>query len=317
MKRFATRFLGAITLMSVLVLAGCATPSETIEETPTTEPITVATAVDTEGGVMGQLIVQLLQANDIPVVDQTQFAEISILRNALVSGEVDLTVDYTGSGERYFADTDPAVWSDPTAGYELIKQLDAETNQLIWLTPAPANNTEAIAVTKAFAQENSLVTMADFAEYVNAGKPVKFITSTIFAQGKRGLVGLEEAYGFQLTNDQLIQLQDGNTAQMLKALSEGQNGVNFSLVYATDGSLDKLEMVVLTDEKSVPPVYAPTAVIREEMLTLYPQVETILAPLFESLTLETLQQMNAKVAFDGENPKDVAATYLTENNFID
>ena len=132
MKYRTTKIWTIAVLMSALVLGGCATPSTSLEETAA-EPITVATAVDTEGGVIGQLIVQLLQANEIPVVDQTQFAEISILRNALVSGEVDLTVDYTGSGERYFADTNPTTWSDPVAGYELIKQLDAETNQLIWL----------------------------------------------------------------------------------------------------------------------------------------------------------------------------------------
>ncbi|MGL4972512.1 MAG: glycine betaine ABC transporter substrate-binding protein [Culicoidibacterales bacterium] len=313
MKRVWTSIFSIIALTIIFLLTGCATTSQE----NTKEPITVATAVDTEGGVIGQLIVQLLEANEIPVIDQTQFAEISILRNALVSGEVDLTVDYTGSGERYFADTDSTVWSDSTAGYELIKELDLQANQLVWLTPAPANNTEAIATTKVLAEEYGLETMADFAEYVNAGNPVKFITSTIFAQGVRGLVGLEEAYNFQLTNEQMIQLQDGNTTQMLKALAEGQNEVNFSLVYATDGSLEQLDLVVLTDEKSIPPVYHPTAVIREAVLTSYPEVETILAPLFETLTLETLQQLNAKVAFDGESSQAVAQAYLSDNNFIE
>ncbi|MGL5916389.1 MAG: glycine betaine ABC transporter substrate-binding protein [Culicoidibacterales bacterium] len=313
MKKVWTSVISIITLMMIFLLTGCATTEQEAEKAP----IVVATAIDTEGGVIGQMIVQLLEANAIPVVDQTQFAEISILRNALVSGEVDLTVDYTGSGERYFGDTDSSVWSDSTAGYELIKQLDLEANQLVWLTPAPANNTEAIATTKAVAEEYGLETMADFTAYVNAGNPVKFITSTLFAQGKRGLVGLEEAYEFKLTNEQMIQLQDGNTTQMLKALSEGQNDVNFSLVYATDGSLSQLDLVVLKDEKSIPPVYHPTPIIREAVLEHYPEVETILESLFTSLTLETLQKLNAQVAFDGESPQAVAQAYLSENNFIE
>jgi osmoprotectant transport system substrate-binding protein len=87
-------------------------------------------------------------------------------------------------------------------------------------------------------------------------------------------------------------------------------------VYGTDGALDKLDLVVLDDPKHIPPVYLPAPVIRKEVLDMYPEIETLLKPIFESLTLEVLQNLNAQVAYDGKDAAEVARTYLEENNFI-
>lgn len=103
---------------------------------------------------------------------------------------------------------------------------------------------------------------------------------------------------------------------MLKALSEEKDGVNVSLVYGTDGALDKMNLVVIEDPKSIPPVYLPAPVLRGELYDKYPEIETILKPVFLSLTLEILQGLNAKVAYDGEAAKDVAYNYLEENDMI-
>ncbi len=124
----------------------------------------------------------------------------------------------------------------------------------MWLTPSPANNTEMLAVKKEFADSNGLVTMNDFADYVNAGGEVKLICAAAFAENKLGLLGYQETYGFTLNKDQMIILSHGNTAEMLKALDEGTNGVNVSLVYGTDGSLQEMDMVLLEDPENVPPV---------------------------------------------------------------
>ena len=159
--------------------------------------------------------------------------------------------------------------------------------------------------------------MTELAAYINAGNPFKLICSASFAENTMGLLGYEEAYGFQLGNDQLITLSSGNTAEMLKALAEGTNGVNASLVYGTDGALDQLNLLVLEDPMQVPPVYLPAPVVRGAIADRYPVIETALEPVFASLTLETLQKLNAQVAFEGRSPADVAKAYLTENGFLE
>ena len=99
---------------------------------------------------------------------------------------------------------------------------------------------------------------------------------------------------------------------MLKALYEQRDGVNVSLVYGTDGTLREMDLVVLEDPESIPPVYLPTPVLRGELHRMYPQIGEILKPLFLSLTLQTLQGLNAQVVFGEKAAKDVAAEYLKE-----
>jgi osmoprotectant transport system substrate-binding protein len=304
----------AIFLLFALVFAfGCQTAPTADEK----GPITVASFIDAEGAILGKMIVLLLEADGFKVNDRTEFGTPDVLRNAILADELDLVLDYTGSGQFYFESDDDDVWSDPVLGYESTKTMDREQNQLVWLTPANANNTEVIATTRAFAEANGLVDMYDFAEYVNNGGTVKLILAAGFAENPRGLLGYEEAYGFTLTNQQLIILSSGNTAEMLKALYEGTNDVNFSLAYGTDGALDQMDLVVLADPENVPPVYLPCPVLREELYLEYPEIETILKPLFESFTKEVLQQLNAQVAFEGASATDTARNYLIENGFLD
>jgi len=310
-----SKILISLLVVALLTLSGCAPANDTNQK----KPVVIATMLDSEGSILGQMILQLLEANDIKTVDRINLGTPDVLRAALENGEVDLVVDYTGSGQYYHPDeaTDTSIWNDPIKGYEFTEKLDREKKDILWLTPALANNTEMIAVTREFASLHNLVDMQDLADYINAGNTFKLIASASFVENQMGLLGYENAYGFKLTNAQIISLSSGNTSEMLKALSEGTNGVNASLVYGTDGALDKLNLVVLEDPKQIPPVYLPAPVIRKVVADTYPEIRNILKPLFESLTLEILQQLNAQVAYDGRNARDVAREYLQENNFIE
>ena len=302
-----------IVCLSLILFSACTT--NIAEEK---KPVTIATMLDSEGSVLGQIILQVLNANGIETIDRINFGTPDILRAALENNEVDLVVDYTGSGQYYHPEdaTDTSIWNDPVKGYEFTAELDFEKNNIVLLTPSPANNTESIAVRREFSETNNITDMAQLAAYINAGNEFKLIAASSFVENPMGLLGYEEAYGFKLTNDQIIALSSGNTAEMLKALAEKTNGVNASLVYGTDGALDKLDLVVLDDPKHIPPVYLPAPVIRKEVLDMYPEIEMLLKPIFESLTLEVLQNLNAQVAYDGKDAAEVARTYLEENNFI-
>ncbi|MBL8967446.1 MAG: ABC transporter substrate-binding protein [Spirochaetaceae bacterium] len=297
--------------VAVGLAAGCARPAPA----KTGEPVVVATMIDTEGSILGKMIVQLLEAEGIPVVDKTEFGTPDVLRKALEAKEVHLVVDYTGSGQYYHEGQDPAVWSDAAKGYEATKRLD-EAKGIAWLTPAAANNTESLAVKREFAEKTGIRDLPAFAAYVNKGGAAKLIAAQSYADNPLGLIGLEKAYGFTLRKDQLILLSSGNTAEMLKALSEGTNGVNVSLVYGTDGALDEMKLLVLADPKGIPPVYLPAPVILAEKLAAYPRIEALLKPVFESLDLETLQRLNASVAFKGRDAREVGKEYLVSKGFL-
>ncbi|MFC7395757.1 ABC transporter substrate-binding protein [Chelatococcus sp. GCM10030263] len=279
------------------------------------EPVTVASKIDTEGAVLGNAIVLLLENAGIPVNNKVQLGPTKIVRTAILSGEIDIYPEYTGNAGFFFTiDSDP-VWKDAKAGYEKARELD-KANNLVWLDPAPANNTWAIAVRKAFAAENHLKTLDDFAKWVNAGGKVKLAGSAEFVESPAALPAFQKAYGFKLTNDQLLVLSGGDTAATIKAAAEATSGVNAAMAYGTDGALAALELIVLEDTKAVQPVYAPAPVVRGDVLKAYPKIADVLNPVFRSLSLETLQALNAKVTVEGQDASTVAKAYLTEKGFL-
>jgi len=277
--------------------------------------VVVASKIDTEGALLGNIILDVLQHANIPVVDKVSLGPTKIVRSALTSGAIDIYPEYTGNAGFFFnVDSDPA-WKNADAGYQKAKDLDA-ANKIVWLTPAPANNTWAIAVRKDLADANKLATLDDFGKWVSGGGKVKVAGSAEFVESPAALPAFQSAYGFKLTDDQLLVLSGGDTSATEKAAAEQTSGVNAAMAYGTDGQLASLGLVVLTDTKGVQPVYEPAPTIRADVLAKYPQIATLLGPVFKSLTLETLQTLNSKIAVDGEDAKKVATDYLTQKGFL-
>ncbi len=292
-------------------------PTATATATGPKGPISVGSKIDTEGSLLGQMIILILQDNNFEVEDRTQFGPTNIVKTALESGELDIYPEYTGNGAFFFDETDSDVWNDAEEGYQRVKELDLEQNNIVWLQPAPANNTWAIAIPNELAEEENLVTLEDFAEYVNNGGYVKLIGSEEFVTSPVALPKFQEVYGFELTQDQLITVSSGDTAQTERAAYEGTDGVNAAMAYGTDGALSAFDLVILEDPQGAQPVYEPAPRVRGEIMDQYPEIAGILNPIFESLDLETLQTLNGRIVVDGENPSDVARDYLEEEGFLE
>lgn len=300
-------------ILSVTFLFAAGTGESDVGKTP----VVVASKIDTEGALLGQMIVKLLEANGIPTEDRTEFGPTSVIRKAISSGEIDIYPEYTGNGQFFFSSDKPEIWKNAKLGYEEVKQLDYEANKVVWLTPAPANNTWAIAVRQDLSETEGLKTLEDLADYANSGGKIRLACSEEFATSPAALPAFEETYGFKMTNDQLLILAGGNTAQTEKAAAENTDGVNFAMAYGTDGSIAAFKLIVLEDTKKVQPVYEPAPIIREEVLEMYPEIENILKPVFLSLDLVKLQTLNGKIVVEGQDAGAVAEEYLKANNFLE
>jgi len=286
-------------------------------ETDLQGPITVGSKIDTEGALLGNMIFLLLESEGYQVVDRIQTGATSVVREAIISGEIDIYPEYTGNGYYLFSGQSEAeIWKDAQSAWEKVKELDAEANAIIWLKPAPANNTWAIAVPQSLAEEENLSSLEDLAEYINQGGYFKIAGSEEFISSEAALPGFEKAYGFKLASDQILAFSSGNTALTEQAAASGTDGVNAAMAYGTDGQLAALNLKVLEDSLSVQPVYEPAPIIRKEVLDLYPEIEELLNPVFQSLDLQTLQILNSKIAVNGEDPRSVAENYLKENDFL-
>ncbi|SDJ81212.1 glycine betaine ABC transporter substrate-binding protein OsmF [Billgrantia gudaonensis] len=275
------------------------------------EPVVVASKIDTEGSVLGQLILQRLEAAGIETEDRLQLGGTSIVREALLAGEIDIYPEYTGNGAFFFDMADSDVWKDAEQAYATVRERDAD-NGLVWLAPADANNTWAMSVRKDLAEAHGLETLEDLADYLGDGGEFKFAASAEFVESEQALPAFQEAYGFELTADQLLVLSGGNTAATMRAAARQTSDVNAAMTYATDGGLGELGLVVLEDTLGVQPVYQPAPVIRESVLEANPEIEALLDPVFSALDLETLQRLNGQVAVKGVAPDQVAADFLAD-----
>jgi osmoprotectant transport system substrate-binding protein len=279
-------------------------------------PVTVGSKIDTEGALLGKMIIKMLEANGYEVVDKTEFGPTPIVRKAITSGEIDIYPDYTGNGAFFFSGQDPKIWKDFDKAYEKVKELDLEKNGLVWLKPAPANNTWALAVRGDVADKHDLSTLDDFAEYVNSGGDVMLAACEEFVTRPDALPAFQKAYGFEIEDDEMIVFSGCNTAQTEKAAAQGTSGVNTAMAFGTDGALAALGLKVLEDTKGVQPVYAPAPVARKVIVDKYPEIENILKPVFESLDQETLQELNARIAVGGESSTAVAEDYLNKKGLL-
>lgn len=278
--------------------------------------LVVASKIDTEGAVLGQLVLQVLRHGGVPAADRLQLGATPVVRQALLAGEIDLYPEYTGNAGFFFNRADDPVWRDPERGYETARALDLEANRVVWLRAAPANNTWGIALRREVAQRNRLSTLSDFARWVAGGGRVRLAASAEFVNSAAALPAFQQAYGFTLRDDQLLVLSGGDTAATIRAAAQAIDDVNAAMVYGTDGGIAASDLVVLADDRGVQPVYRPAPVVREAALRANPRLSELLDPLFAALTLETLQELNGRVQVDGEPAADVARDFLTTHGFL-
>ncbi|WP_046168125.1 ABC transporter substrate-binding protein [Chromobacterium vaccinii] len=280
------------------------------------DAVRVGSKIDTEGALLGNIIQQVLEAHGVKTESRLSLGNTKVVRTAIAAGEIDIYPEYTGNGAFFFSDEKNPAWKSAAAGYQRVKQLDYDKNRIVWLAPAPANNTWTIAVRRDVAAANRLQSLADLGAWLGRGGRFKLAASAEFIERPDALPAFQNAYGFKLRQDQLLALAGGDTSATIKAAAEQTSGVNAAMAYGTDGPVAALGLVALADPKGVQPVYAPTPIIRADALARHPEIAAWLKPVFQSLDEATLQKLNASIALEGRNARQVAAGYLKRKGFI-
>src|SRR5260370_4067334 len=283
---------------------------------PAEDKIGVASKIDTEGALLGNMVVALLEHHGLAVENRLQLGPTNIVRAAILAGQIDLYPEYTGNGALFFHREDDPVWKNAAQGYAEVRRLDIAGHRIAWLTPAPANNTWVIAIRGDLPGFPERKCLDDLAAYLAKGGRFKLAASAEFVESPAALPAFEKTYGFHLKSAQLLTLSGGNTAATLRAAAEGISGVNAAMAYGTDGEIAALGLTTLCDDKGAQIVYAPTPVVRQAALDQHPEIAAALDPVFESLSLETLQALNARIAVAGEDAGAVAADYLKSQHFL-
>jgi osmoprotectant transport system substrate-binding protein len=282
---------------------------------PAQAAVVVSSKLSSESAMIGHMIRLVLAAHGIPTIDRMTLGATPVVRKALLAGEIDVYVEYTGNAGFFFNVPGDPAWKDLRQGYELGSRLDYAANRIVWLTPANASNAWALAVRRDVATANRLTTMSDFARWVSGGGRVVLACSAEFANAGT-LRSLEKTYGFRLRPDQLIVLAGGETSATIAAAAAGTNDTNTAMVYGTDGGIVAANLVTLEDDRHDQPIYAPVPTIREAALQANPRIRDLLKPLMESFDAATLRQLNARVQIDGESAQAVAQDYLQRRGLL-
>lgn len=271
---------------------------------------TVGSKEFTEQLILGQITIQVLEDAGADVSDETGLVGSDTVRAALVSGDIDMYWEYTGTGWiNHLGNTEPVVGEQEQ--YDAVAKADLEENGITWLEPAPFNNTYAIATSDENAEELGVASLSDLAA-VSEDNPDAFTlcAAAEFLARDDGLPGLEEAYGFSF-GDNVSELDLG----LVYASIDKGDPCTFGEVFATDGRIAALGLTVLTDDEEFFPSYLPSLNVGEGVEGI-DQLEELFAPVAARLDTETIRALNAQVDVDGEQPEDVARSFLEESGLI-
>jgi osmoprotectant transport system substrate-binding protein len=316
----------AVLVTISLVLPACGPAPTAVEETPEIEEteemegaveeegekglIVVGSKEFTEQIILGQIAVLALRDAGYEVDDQTNLGGTAVNREALLAGEIDMYWEYTGTAWIAHLGHEDAI-TDPQTAYDMVKEEDLN-NGLVWLAMAPFNNTYTLMMRQSDGEELGIETISDLAEYINGGGDASLCTDQEFYARPDGFKGVEQLYGFQFNEDQVIMMDPGLT---YKALQEGQ--CTTAMGFATDGRIPAFGFFNLVDDLQFFPVYNPAPVVREEILNQYPGIATVLDPVAQALTTEKMMDLNKRVDIDEEDPIDVACDFLMTEGFVE
>ncbi|MDQ3480039.1 MAG: quaternary ammonium transporter [Actinomycetota bacterium] len=290
----------------------------------------------TEQLILGNMYLQVLQDLGIPAEDRLNLGGTQIAQQALVAGDIQMYPEYTGTAltevvQLTVADVQGGATpvaspvgspvaspqASPVAGggdlsqavYDTVAASYAEQFGLVWLERSPANNTQALAVQRAFSEENGITTISQLAAV--AGDYIISAPSD-FPERADGQLGLVSVYGETFNEIEVLPVAPGLKYQ---ALLDDQAQV--VLAFGTDGQISGYDLVVLEDDLGLWPPYNVAPVVRQEVLDAYPEVEDAFNAVTTSLTDEILSGLNWQVDGDEKlEPSAVATTYLTDNGFI-
>ncbi|MGH2535147.1 MAG: glycine betaine ABC transporter substrate-binding protein [Thermomicrobiales bacterium] len=291
------------------------------QDTPT---VAVGSKQFTEQLLVGEMLALLLEDADYPVERQLGLSGTNIVHEALLAGEVDTYVEYTGTGLINIlnlplpaatpgADTAAPVASPATGGmagmdtvYEIVKAEYEAQFSVTWLDPLGFNNTYTMAVRPETATELGLTTISDLAPH--AGDLI-FVGTQEFLERPDGLPGMTATYGFEF--GETVGVDPGLVYQ---ALDSGQGDVISA--FATDGRIPALGLVLLEDDLSFFPPYFAAPIVRQDLLDQDPAVRDVLNKLAGRIDNATMADLNFQVDDGGEEPEDVARAYLEEQGVI-
>ena len=257
------------------------------------EPIVVASKNFTESYLLGEIIAQRLEQAGMEVDRRFGLGGTLICFEALLAGEIDVYVEYSGTLEQTILKL-----GQRTSILGLNERLLSRGLSL--LSPLGFNNTYAIAVRKEVAEEFSLDRISQLTDY----RDLRVVVSHEFLEREDGWPGMRRVYGFDWIPEGI---EHGLAYQ---AMADGS--IDITDAYSTDGELQRYDLTVLADDKAFFPTYLAIPLIRDD---LSPRAQAAIEDLAGTLDDSSMASLNASVVFEGEDFASAARNHLRSIGF--
>jgi osmoprotectant transport system substrate-binding protein len=267
---------------------------------PPQSKITIGSKFFTEQVVLAELLAQHIEAKTgIPVERKTNLGGSLLVHKALLAGELDLYVEYTGTALTAVLNESPN--GDSSAVYSRVKQLYSERFDLEVTEPLGFENTFAMVIRGDDAKNLHLQKISDIVPLASkwrAGVGYEFLERPDGFRGWSGRYNLHFAESPKVMDLGLI----------YRALVDHQ--VDIVAGNSTDGLIDALGLAALEDDRHYFPPYDAVPIVRQATLVRFPQLRAALADLAGKLSATDIRRLNYAVDAQHQDAAAVVRSFL-------
>jgi glycine betaine/choline ABC-type transport system substrate-binding protein len=328
--RSKTRLRGVLALLSLLVaavaLAACGSDDGTsteadstaassdnlIQENPDNNGVklTIGSKNFTEQFILGEIYAQALEAAGYDVSTDLNLGSEQVALKALENGDISGYPEYTSTALTSFFNTPPE--DVPSDAQEAVDQTQDQFANLglTAFAPTPFADANAVGLLTSTADQLGLSKISDLS---GKSEDLTLAGSPECRQRIDCLAGLEKYYGLQFGKFTPIDI-----GLRYEVLDKGD--ADLSILFTSDAQLfvDPDKYTLLEDDKGVLPagnvIFISDQKVADEA---GPDYQATIEKVQQGLTLEAMQELNARVDVDKEKPEDVAAEYLKESGYTD
>jgi glycine betaine/choline ABC-type transport system substrate-binding protein len=269
--------------------------------------LTVGSKNFTEEYILGNIYAQALQAAGYDVKTSLNLGSEVIAYKALQDGEVSGYPEYTSTllQSIFGAKTVPA---DAQQAYDQAKE-QLEPKGETAFTPTPFADANALGMLKTKADELGATTISDLQ---GKSEDLNLYGSPECRERADCLVGLQDVYGLQFKSFNPVDIGLRYTV-----LDKGQ--ADASVVFTSDAQLSANpdKYVLLEDDKGIFPSGNVIWVTDQSTVQKAgPDYMATIEKVQKGLTLPVMQELNARVDVDKQDPADVAKQYLQEEGYV-
>jgi osmoprotectant transport system substrate-binding protein len=272
---------------------------------PAQPHLTIGSKFFTEQVILAELLAQHIESRlHIPVDRKTNLGGTLLVHKALLSGDLDLYVEYTGTALTAVLNESPG--SDSSAQiYNRVKQNYSQRFNLDVTEPLGFENTFAMVVRAADAADLHLRTMSDLAPIApkwRVGVGYEFL------ERPDGFPGWSKRYNLHFAAPPNVM----DLGLLYRALVDHQ--VDIVAGNSTDGLIDSLHLVPLVDNLHYFPPYDAVPIVRHDAFEKFPQLRQALADLHNKISADDMRHLNAQVDADQRDVATVVRAFRAAKN---